>query len=477
MLSVIGIALLSSYSYALYQVNFIKSNVVVLQTASNLTITTTIDDTNSNSFTLPASGNKTVVVHLDTNGITSAMAYKMYYEVTGSGKFTVTSTETFTDDKVEGIMQPYERTNNEKITGKNITLTFTNNSSTALTIKLGAIGGFEKTGASLTTEEELLVNTQLPVVHGMTGSDLSNKLGTDGLIAVNTNGELYDATDQTQTIREYRYSGGENDVKNYIWFNNENWRIVGIFDGHIKIVKDTPISSAPTSYTNKRGDTAFDLQYDTQTWAGVQVSQMYWNKDGGTRANLNDWSEAGLQYYLNEENSTLNNSYYDTMNGSYKGFIDNDTTYYLGKVVYNQVTPSMSYTQERDISSGNLWSGNPGTWTGKIGLLYPSDWGYATDPIVWNGTTTEMYNYDGVSNIKTRNWILKSNDTSGYYWLLSPSSSNSNYAMNWDYGGYVSSNFVIYNRSGVRPVLNLKSDTVIVSGEGTSGNPYRLIAE
>ena len=55
-----------------------------------------------------------------------------------------------------------------------------------------------------------------------TGADkIMSKLGTDGLIAVNTNGGLYDATDETQTIREYRYSGGENDVKNYIWFNND----------------------------------------------------------------------------------------------------------------------------------------------------------------------------------------------------------------------------------------------------------------
>ena len=294
----------------------------------------------------------------------------------------------------------------------------------------------------------------------------------DGLIAINTSGEL---ALQGDTIREYRYSGGENCVKNYIWFNNENWRIVGIFDGKIKIVKDTPIESAPTTYTNKQGDTAFALQYDTQTWAGVQVSRMYWNKDGGTRANKNDWSEAGLQYYLNEENSTSSNSYYDTMNGSYKGFIDSNTTYYLGKVVYDQVTPSMSYTQERNTESSNLWSGNPGTWTGKIGLLYPSDFGYATDPTVWNDTNTTMYNYSGVNNIKMRNWILKSNDPYGGYCLLSPSSYYSNYAVSWYFRGAVN-DVNVRSNDGVRPVLNLKSDTVIVSGEGSSDNPYRLIA-
>lgn len=167
MILVVGIVLISSYSYALFQVNFIKSNVVVLKSASNLNITTTIDSTNSDTFTLPANGNKTVTVHLTTDGITSAMAYKMYYELTGDGAFTVTSTETFTDDKIEGVMQPITKTGYDyKVTGKDIVLTFTNNSTNSLTIKLGAIGGFEKTGASLTTEEELLVNTELPVSQG-----------------------------------------------------------------------------------------------------------------------------------------------------------------------------------------------------------------------------------------------------------------------------------------------------------------------
>ena len=184
LLLLVGIVMFSSYSYALYQINFIKHNVIVLRSASNLNIMTTIDDTESDTFTLPANGNKTIVVHLDTDGITSAMAYKMYYELTGIGYFTVSSTETFTDNKVEGIMQPYERTNNEKITGKNITLTFTNNSSNALTIKLGAIGGYEKTGASLTNQDELLIGENNTYIVSFDGGNLIYGLNdTNGIIS------------------------------------------------------------------------------------------------------------------------------------------------------------------------------------------------------------------------------------------------------------------------------------------------------
>ena len=44
---------------------------------------------------------------------------------------------------------------------KSLVLTFTNNSSTALTIKLGAVAGYEKTGASLTGQNELVLNSDL----------------------------------------------------------------------------------------------------------------------------------------------------------------------------------------------------------------------------------------------------------------------------------------------------------------------------
>ena len=321
----------------------------------------------------------------------------------------------------------------------------------------------EKTGA-----DKLLAKVNIPAT-APTAEQTCD--GTeDGLIAINTDGGLALTGD---TIREYRYSGGENCVKNYIWFNNENWRIVGIFDGKIKIVKDTPIESAPETYTNKKDDPAFRIQYSR---AGATVSEMVWNY-GGTRSKKNDWSEAGLMYYLNEKDSKENNSYYDTMNSAYKGFIDENTTYYLGNVVYDNVTPSQAYNQERDTSSSNIWSGNASTWTGKIGLMYPSDYGYATDPVVWNGTSTAIYYYYNVSNIETRNWIVKSSDFSDKYWLISPLSSGSDRALRLTMPGYIYYGYVDSDSISVCPTLYLKSDTKIISGTGASGDPYRLIAE
>ena len=155
LINVIGLSLY--YSYALFQVNVIKHNAIILKTASSLDITTTIDNTTSDTFTLNGNETKEVTVKLDTNGITSALAYKMYYELTGTGTFTVTSEEKFTSNKIEGIMQPYDRGNNTKITGKILNLTFKNNSTNALTIKLGAIGGYEAKGADIGNRTTLLI--------------------------------------------------------------------------------------------------------------------------------------------------------------------------------------------------------------------------------------------------------------------------------------------------------------------------------
>lgn len=58
-----------------------------------------------------------------------------------------------------------------------------------------------------------------------------------GLYAINEDGTLNNGTG---TIKEYRYSGLNPD--NYIYFNNELWRIVGLFDGKIKIVRNEEIT-------------------------------------------------------------------------------------------------------------------------------------------------------------------------------------------------------------------------------------------
>lgn len=322
-----------------------------------------------------------------------------------------------------------------------------------------------------------------------------NSSGQDGLYAVNTDGDLYDSTDETQTIREYRYSGAT--PNNYIYFNgNELWRIVGVFDGELKIVKDTTLSNVSiTNYTHTDPETSstteFNLKKDEQSYG----TRLFWNKTIVSQSNYTDWTTAGLQYYLNDSNNT--NSYYSSINYAYKSLIKTNTTYYLGNVTMSNCsnvcridgTANDVRTQERgniicdssisqnsDTVSCNIWSENQVTWNGAIALLYASDIGYANAVNLWEVNLNTTYDNDFSHN----NWIVSSSSIVGSEWLLSPSSYFSSY-----YGrpyGVLDLSFGDIETCGgescgiaVRPTLYLKSDTRIYSGDGTQGNPYRVV--
>ncbi|MBQ8892743.1 MAG: hypothetical protein IJ068_07780 [Bacilli bacterium] len=290
----------------------------------------------------------------------------------------------------------------------------------------------------------------------------------NGLVPVNMLGQIYNNGDY---LREYRYSGGN--INNYIIFNDENYRIIGLFDDdgdgkyNIKIVKDTPIEEAPPTYTNSLNET-YNIEESVENIGNASVSKMYWNNSVNGTTTYNDWSTSGLMYYLNDENSLNHNSYYDTIEAKYKKFIT-EATYYLGSVDLD-ATVSKVYADERGIDNKN----NKKSWVGKVGLLYPSDYGYATSSSLW--WETKLSDYKEVENIRKVNWMLASLN-SGWNWFISPSFNDSNTVIDWSNSGVVNSNGNVTSHSnGVRPVLNLKSDVVFVGdGDGSLNNPYRIV--
>ena len=258
-----------------------------------------------------------------------------------------------------------------------------------------------------------------------------------------------------------RYIGAN--PNNYVYFNCndynnqsdstcEKWRIIGVFknvtkeDGFkadlVKIIRDDSLGS------------------------------IAWDSN-----NVNDWSTASLQ-------TTLNGTYY---NGTYAtGALKNDATRNaIESVVWNlggtanftsasNGLASHFYGYERGTT---VYSGHAPTWPGKIGLMYPSDYGYATS----GGSTTdraaclakEMYNWDGsdVSDCKNNDYLLK-----GYsQWTLTPYSSNSLGAFVVGSTGYVYNGNGVNVAYAVRPVAFLKSNISITNvGTGTSESPFQL---
>jgi len=103
-------------------------------------------------------------------------------------------------------------------------------------------------------------------------------------------------------------------------------------------------------------------------------------------------------------------------------------------------------------------------WEGKIGLIYPSDWGYAsTDP-----------NCEAILNqygpCKDSNWMY----TDSWYWTISPNADSDLANIVWGVGVGAGSGDA--NRDvGVRAATYLMSNVQIIGGNGNT-IPYKLSA-
>ena len=302
----------------------------------------------------------------------------------------------------------------------------------------------------------------------------------DGLVAVNTDGDLASSTD---TIREYRYSG--TDVKNYLKFNNEIWRIVGIFneenaDGvkeeRIKIVKGEPISNdleAPTTITKN------NISYNIVMPSPEKYKYFYWNSPDNTYSgNYSDWTKAGSMYYLNENylNGLKNSDLIENMK-YYLGnvTIDTDDTYNVygtNKEIYLQERASTECGEEvysnSHKNSCNIWNGNQASWNGKVALLYPSDFVYATSSTNWSQNANNMLN----NGIAYDNWLF--NENIKFEWFLSPASYFPSSAVRWHAEAGLGYGYANGRGASFRPVLSLGSQTMIISGSGSINDPYLL---
>ena len=247
-----------------------------------------------------------------------------------------------------------------------------------------------------------------------------------------------------------RYIGA--DPNNYVLFNNELWRIIGVFseDTHgvsgeklVKIIKSESLGS------------------------------MVWDS-----ANTNDWSTASLQTTLNDDYLNGSGSY--TSNGiisdAAREMIETVTWKLGGTADYTSASNGLAshfYGYERGTI---VYSGRPTTWSGKVALMYPSDYGYATS----GGSTTnresclakELSNWSSssYSDCKNNDWLY---DSSAVTWTLTSNSSISNYVFSVTGSGYLSISNARYGY-GVRPSIYLKSNIGISGGTGVSSDPYKL---
>ena len=264
-----------------------------------------------------------------------------------------------------------------------------------------------------------------------------------------------------QNIRYY----GSN-PNNYVLFNNELWRIIGVFGNNVKLVRSESLGS---------------LSWDS--------SESSVNEGWG----VNEWSQADLKNYLNTMyyggDTTV--TCYDGQNKkevtcptnkldeTSKSLIDKHT-WNTGAIDYNTRTNTLAfYKDERGKQTGKICNGGAGCndtvertteWTGYIGLPYATDYAYASSESVCE---TNMQKQDSSNNYicKNNNWMQRST----WAWYFSPFVDGSFARYAW----CVSGDGVAYgnraaNSIAVAPSIYLKSSVLMKGGFGTSSEPYEL---
>lgn len=261
-----------------------------------------------------------------------------------------------------------------------------------------------------------------------------------------------------QVINEngYRYEG--KNPNNYVWFNNEYWRIIGVFD--TEVVKSDNTTESKSLVKIIRADV---------------LDGLAWHK-----SNTNDWTAASL-------NKLLNSAYYNAQDGTssgycygysttatancdytkkgiqsgYRSMIAN-VTWYLGGYSSASATTEAFYGYERGTT---VYSGRPTSTTGYIGLMYPSDYGYSVLSSSC-ARTTNLVSYNS-GTCAGQSWLYGK----GYEWTISPYSSYSNNVFRLGNDGNLSNSGADFG-FGARPVLYLDASVYKIDGEGTLDNPY-----
>ena len=291
-----------------------------------------------------------------------------------------------------------------------------------------------------------------------------------------------------------RYYGAN--PNNYIYFNCsdysnqtsstcETWRIIGVFDGKLKLIKGSQIGTY--SWDNKNTSTGAENNSGKNDWTIARLMKLlnpvdYYINDNNDKDSEGNYLGYSLYYnstsgkcYSGKNNATVDCDFTSTgiKNDETRNMIA-ETTYYLGGWNSYSVYPNEIYEYERGTT---VYTGRLPTWTGKIALAYPSDYGYAAD---LNQCVNKQLNKYNDSTCTSNNWMksIITNNGSNDGWLLTPHSNYSYIAWGVILSGIMGGNHAYYSSYGSAPVLYLSSELGIESGvgDGSSSNPYKLSA-
>ena len=276
-----------------------------------------------------------------------------------------------------------------------------------------------------------------------------------------------------------RYYGAS--PNNYIYFNCsdysnqtsstcETWRIIGVFDGKVKIMRGSIIGE----YSWDTSDSSTNSGYGVNEWSQADLMKLLNSGYDSESVGGSLYWNAGIGECYNGENNAKGSCNFTSTglkNDTTRNMIA-ETTYYTRGHNSNSIYVDAMYDKER--VSGTVITGvtptRTLTWTGKIAIPYPSDYGYAADLSLCQQQLSSYSDATCTAN----NW-MKSILAPNYLWLLTPSSALANRPWSVTSSGGVNYHGdAAYYATGVAPVLHLKAELDIGPGTGTSDSPYQL---
>ncbi len=229
----------------------------------------------------------------------------------------------------------------------------------------------------------------------------------------------------------YRYAGASADVKNYICLGSSEetcpednlYRIIGVFGD------------------NNHGVTGQQLVKVIKT---ISYGTFAWNS-----ISSNDWTSASL-------NETLNSTF---KTEKLSGIEDK-----IAEVSWKVSGYSTTFATAKTVYTAEITNAYK-THTSKIGLMYPSDYGYATTQDYW---TTDLDSYD--SSAYKKDWLYLGSTE----WLLSPGTGSSSSAWYVSSNGNVRYSYGLAYTYAVRPSFYLLSSVGYASGDGSQNSPILI---
>ncbi len=442
----------------------------------------TINLTDSNIVSLAANEEKTVICQIN-NTNNGTVSYGVAYNNSNI------EVKVYSDskDKVTGTIGANDN--------KYVKLHLKNKTSSNTTLEITAVMGYENGGDLIVPSDSTLVTGTYTAPISL-AKYITNLYANASKSTVTNNSITYNYATSESLMNDrlggttssldggnIRYYGAS--PKNYVYFNCETypstncelWRIIGVFDGKIKLMRNESIGN----YSWDTSASSVNSGYGVNEWSQADLMKL-----------LNPGHESesvGGSLYYNSKSKTCynrNNNATTSCNFTSTG-IKNDTTrnmiaettWNLGGWNSSDIFSNVMYEKERGattVSNSSDGITRATTWTGKIALPYPSDYGFATDLSKCSQTLSNYYSSTDSYACRSNDWMYSIFKTNTFNWLLTPLSGNANNAFNVYSAGYVNKNTSVYGANGVAPVLYLGSDQDIVAGDGSQSNPYQLKA-